>query len=179
MPTPSPWPSTAGAQDRTESAFWYSGAKAAAQAYGLVGNTAKAAEMNAIAGKIKASILDLLWDDAPADGGSGGGGATWAGCPACSAARCASATAAQYVTLPAGIVGGLHDFTVSAWVNPSQVGAWSRVFDFGTGTTANMFLTVSAGAARRGSRSPPRAAARSSGSTLPRNCPRTAGRISR
>jgi hypothetical protein len=51
----------------------------------------------------------------------------------------------EYVQLPDGIVGGLHDFTISAWVNPAQNSAWSRVFDFGTGTTANMFLTLSAG----------------------------------
>jgi hypothetical protein len=51
----------------------------------------------------------------------------------------------EYVNLPPGIVGGLHDFTVSAWVNPSQNSAWSRVFDFGTGTNNYMFLTVSAG----------------------------------
>jgi hypothetical protein len=51
----------------------------------------------------------------------------------------------EYVSLPSGIVSGLHDFTISAWVNPSQNSAWSRVFDFGTGTTANMFLTLSAG----------------------------------
>jgi Concanavalin A-like lectin/glucanases superfamily/NPCBM-associated, NEW3 domain of alpha-galactosidase/Lamin Tail Domain len=51
----------------------------------------------------------------------------------------------EYVNLPPGIVSGLHDFTISAWVNPSQNSAWSRVFDFGTGTTANMFLTLSAG----------------------------------
>jgi hypothetical protein len=51
----------------------------------------------------------------------------------------------EYVQLPDGIVSGLHDFTISAWVNPSENSAWSRVFDFGTGTTANMFLTLSAG----------------------------------
>jgi hypothetical protein len=51
----------------------------------------------------------------------------------------------EYVSLPDGIVSGLNDFTISAWVNPSQNSAWSRVFDFGTGTTANMFLTLSAG----------------------------------
>jgi concanavalin A-like lectin/glucanase superfamily protein/F5/8 type C domain-containing protein len=133
-----------GAQDRTESAFWYSGAKAAAQAYGLLGNTAKAAEMNALAEKIKASILSLLWDDAPADGGTGGE-ADVDRVPGVFGRALRLGETAQYVTLPAGIVSGLHDFTVSAWVNPSQVGAWSRVFDFGTGTTANMFLTVSAG----------------------------------
>ncbi len=52
-----------GAQDRTESAFWYSGAKAAAEAYALLGKDAKAAEMDAIAEDIKDAILTLLWDD--------------------------------------------------------------------------------------------------------------------
>jgi hypothetical protein len=51
----------------------------------------------------------------------------------------------EYVSLPTGIVSGLHDFTISAWVNPSSNAAWSRVFDFGTGTSNYMFLTLSAG----------------------------------
>jgi len=51
----------------------------------------------------------------------------------------------EYVDLPDGIVSGLHDFTISAWVNPSANSAWSRVFDFGTGTGDYMFLTLSAG----------------------------------
>jgi len=51
----------------------------------------------------------------------------------------------EYIELPGGIVSGLHDFTVSAWVNPAQNTAWSRVFDFGTGTNDYMFLTLSAG----------------------------------
>ena len=51
-------------QDRTESAFWYGGARAAAEAYGLLGNDAKAAEMTALADAMHAEIL-TLWDDAP------------------------------------------------------------------------------------------------------------------
>jgi hypothetical protein len=51
----------------------------------------------------------------------------------------------EYIALPDGIVGGLQDFTVSAWVNPAANTAWSRVFDFGTGTNDYMFLTLSAG----------------------------------
>jgi alpha-L-arabinofuranosidase len=47
--------------------------------------------------------------------------------------------------LPAGIVSGLNDFTISAWVRPTSLANWARVFDFGTGTTANMFLTDDAG----------------------------------
>jgi hypothetical protein len=51
----------------------------------------------------------------------------------------------EYVSLPTGIASGLHDFTISAWVNPSANTAWSRLFDFGTGTNNYMFLTLSAG----------------------------------
>jgi DUF1680 family protein len=52
---------------------------------------------------------------------------------------------AQYVSLPAGIVSGLTDFTIAGWVNPAQITTWSRIFDIGTGTGTYMFLTVSAG----------------------------------
>ncbi|HET9897380.1 MAG TPA: AbfB domain-containing protein [Streptosporangiaceae bacterium] len=51
----------------------------------------------------------------------------------------------EYAELPDGIVSGVHDFTISAWVNPSANSAWSRIFDFGTGTSNYMFLTLSAG----------------------------------
>jgi hypothetical protein len=51
----------------------------------------------------------------------------------------------EYVSAPAGIMQGVSDFTISAWVNPSANTAWSRVFDFGTGTNDYMFLTLNAG----------------------------------
>ena len=50
-----------------------------------------------------------------------------------------------YVSLPSGIMQGVSDFTISAWVNPSADTAWSRLFDFGTGTNDYMFLTLNAG----------------------------------
>jgi Alpha-L-arabinofuranosidase B, catalytic/Alpha-L-arabinofuranosidase B (ABFB) domain/Concanavalin A-like lectin/glucanases superfamily/NPCBM-associated, NEW3 domain of alpha-galactosidase/Lamin Tail Domain len=53
----------------------------------------------------------------------------------------------EYVNLPAGIVNGLSDFTVSAWVNPASNDTWARIFDFGTGTTVNMFMTINGGGA--------------------------------
>jgi alpha-L-arabinofuranosidase len=56
---------------------------------------------------------------------------------------------AQYVLLPEGIVDGLTDFTIAAWVNPSSISTWMRVFDFGTGETDYMFLTINAGSAPR------------------------------
>jgi Concanavalin A-like lectin/glucanases superfamily len=55
----------------------------------------------------------------------------------------------EYATLPAGVVSGLHDFTVSAWVDPAQNANWSRLFDFGAGTNDNMFLTLNDGNAIR------------------------------
>jgi hypothetical protein len=51
----------------------------------------------------------------------------------------------EYVALPEGIVSGLGDFTISAWLNPSATSTWSRIFDFGSGTGTNMFLTVDGG----------------------------------
>jgi hypothetical protein len=47
----------------------------------------------------------------------------------------------QYVTLPTGIVSALTNFSISAWLYQSLAGHGHRVFDFGTGTTVNMFLT--------------------------------------
>ena len=47
----------------------------------------------------------------------------------------------DYISLPDGVVDGLTDFTISTWINLDTISTWSRVFDFGTGTTVNMFLT--------------------------------------
>jgi hypothetical protein len=48
--------------DRAESAYQYSGALAAAQAYAQLGNTAKANEMRGIADRIRNAILTVLWN---------------------------------------------------------------------------------------------------------------------
>ena len=47
----------------------------------------------------------------------------------------------DYVRLPAGVVDGLTDYTISTWVNLNTITTWSRVFDFGSGTTISMYLT--------------------------------------
>jgi len=52
----------AGNLDRTESAYVYSNALAAVQAYQAVGNTAKATEMQAIADRIRNAIVSVLWN---------------------------------------------------------------------------------------------------------------------
>ncbi|HOK96619.1 MAG TPA: family 43 glycosylhydrolase, partial [Anaerohalosphaeraceae bacterium] len=51
----------------------------------------------------------------------------------------------DYVSLPTGVVSGLTNFTVAAWVYLDAVSSWSRIFDFGTGTNVNMFLTPRSG----------------------------------
>ncbi|MDR1799761.1 MAG: Ig-like domain-containing protein, partial [Bifidobacteriaceae bacterium] len=53
--------------DRTESAYLYSNAVAAANFYRLAGNTAKATEMDNLAASIKQAVLDVLWEDARSD----------------------------------------------------------------------------------------------------------------
>lgn len=55
----------------------------------------------------------------------------------------------QYVSLPAGVVSGLTDFTVATWMRLDTVASWQRVLDFGTGTKAYMSLTPSTRSAIR------------------------------
>lgn len=51
-----------GRMDRGEAAYQYSGARAAAQAYAMLGNTAKANEMNTLADQIQAAFVNVLWN---------------------------------------------------------------------------------------------------------------------
>ncbi|MEV5891939.1 galactose-binding domain-containing protein [Nonomuraea fuscirosea] len=51
-----------GRMDRAESAYQYSGALAAAQAYETAGNTAKAAELRTLATQIQNAIVNVLWN---------------------------------------------------------------------------------------------------------------------
>ena len=138
-------------QDRTESSYWYAEAQTAAQEYTFLGNKAKAAEMTTIANNIKSAILNNLWANGPVTNSAAN--------PACNATgnRVAGEIGnalnlcgtGEFVQLPNNIVSGLHDFTISAWVNPTAEPQWSRVFDIGTGTGVYMFLTVNAGAGPR------------------------------
>ena len=132
-------------QDRTETSYWYSAALAAAAEYTLLGNTAKAAEMNTIATNLKNAIMNTLWANGPINTGGGSGQATGPRATGRIGNALRLNGSGEYVSMPTGILSGLDNFTASAWVNPAANTAWSRVFDFGTGTTANMFLTVSAG----------------------------------
>jgi Concanavalin A-like lectin/glucanases superfamily/F5/8 type C domain len=137
-------------QDRTESSYWYAEAKTAAAEFTFLGDTAKAAQMNAIADKIKSAILTNLWADGPAtNSDTVGGKATGPRVAGEIGNAVPLAGSGDYVNLPANIVSGLSDFTISAWVKPNAIPTWSRVFDFGTGTGNYMFLTVNAGSGPR------------------------------
>ncbi|NUT48529.1 MAG: discoidin domain-containing protein [Saccharothrix sp.] len=52
----------AGNLDRAETAYVWSGASAAQQAYALIGNTAKASEMQALADRIRNGVVNTLWN---------------------------------------------------------------------------------------------------------------------
>ncbi|MDF2707354.1 MAG: hypothetical protein K0R62_3006 [Nonomuraea muscovyensis] len=51
------------ANERLEGAYVYANAMAAAQAYTLIGDPAKAAELRGVADKVRTGMLSLLWDD--------------------------------------------------------------------------------------------------------------------
>ncbi|MFD7710254.1 beta-L-arabinofuranosidase domain-containing protein [Streptomyces sp. NPDC059786] len=54
--------------------------------------------------------------------------------------------ASGHVRLADDLLAGAAAYTVAAWVRlDGQPGAWSRIFDVGTGVTANMFLTPLSG----------------------------------
>jgi len=55
-----------------------------------------------------------------------------------------------YVTVPAGILAGASAMTIATWVRIDTLATWSRVWDFGSSTSVNMFLTPrsSSGTAR-------------------------------
>ncbi|MEV0902523.1 beta-L-arabinofuranosidase domain-containing protein [Actinoplanes sp. NPDC049802] len=55
-----------------------------------------------------------------------------------------------HVSLPAGILAGVTAYTIATWIRIDVAATWTRVFDFGTGTGAYLFLTPrsSAGTAR-------------------------------
>jgi aryl-phospho-beta-D-glucosidase BglC (GH1 family) len=87
-----------------------------------------------------------------ADSGYGGNpgtlqsGATWV-VGAISNAVHLDGTANGYVSLPAGLISALNDFTISTWVKVGANATWARVFDFGSGTGTYMFLAPASGGA--------------------------------
>ena len=81
------------------------------------------------------------------DSSGGGRNATLVNSPSWIAGRINKAlslasASTQHATLPSGLVSTLADFTISTWVNLTTQATWTRVFDFGTGTTNYMFLAT-------------------------------------
>lgn len=52
--------------------------------------------------------------------------------------------AGGHVRLPGGIVSSMEQATISTWVYLFSNQTWARIFDFGSGTNVNMFLTPAA-----------------------------------
>ncbi|MGW0706587.1 beta-L-arabinofuranosidase domain-containing protein [Streptomyces sp. NPDC002643] len=48
----------------------------------------------------------------------------------------------QYIDLPAAVLGGSAEITLSVWVKPTHNANWQRVFDFGDNTTRYMYLAT-------------------------------------
>jgi autotransporter-associated beta strand protein len=46
-----------------------------------------------------------------------------------------------YVAITPGLMSSLNNFTIATWVKLNASAAWTRIFDFGTGTSNYMFLT--------------------------------------
>jgi DUF1680 family protein len=67
------------------------------------------------------------------------GGATWIAGRSGNAVNLSGSS--QYVSAPAGILAGATAFSIATWVRLDAITTWARLFDFGTGTSANMFLT--------------------------------------
>lgn len=72
------------------------------------------------------------------------GGAGWIAGRTGNAVNLSGSTA--HVALPSGILAGATACSVATWVRVDTIATWARVFDFGAGTTANMFLTPRSGA---------------------------------
>jgi hypothetical protein len=53
-----------------------------------------------------------------------------------------AAGSSQNAAFPNGIVSGLTDFTIAAWIKVNAFSTWQRIFDFGDGTANYMFLTT-------------------------------------
>jgi len=60
-----------------------------------------------------------------------------------------SSGSSQYISLPAGIVSALTNFTIETWVKLNTTANWTRIFDFGNNTTTYMFLTPQNGSTSR------------------------------
>jgi len=97
---------------------------------------------------VRNADTQLLADEAAgttlADATGNGNAATLAGSTSFVAGMGGNAVkfSGGYASLPTGIVSGLTDFTIAAWIKPDSLATWQRIFDFGSSTSSYMFLTT-------------------------------------
>jgi len=51
----------------------------------------------------------------------------------------------DYLRIPSGVIGGVDNMTIAAWVHWDGGNNWQRIFDFGDSTTRYLFLSPSSG----------------------------------
>ena len=111
----------------------------------------ESADSTAIAARSDSLVLHLKLDETGGTVASDSSGhalqATLLNGPAFAPGRLDNALAfskasSHHATLPVGVVSTLTDFTISAWVKPTSLDTWARVFDFGSGTGTFMYLTT-------------------------------------
>jgi len=145
-------PYTPLASGGTATSFADSGLSAATTYYYVVtatntgGESANSAEASATTSDLRVSLaFDETGGTTAADSAGDGYHATLVNGPVFATGALGNAVdldgVNDHLTLPTGVLNGLTDFSISLWVKPDTVTNWSRVFDFGTGTAVNMFLT--------------------------------------
>ena len=92
-------------QDRTETSFWYSGAKAAAEEHQMLGDDAKATEMSGIADNIKTGVINL-WANDPIS--TPGGAATGPRADGKIGKAVKLGGTGEWITLPNNVTGTLN-----------------------------------------------------------------------
>ncbi|BCU77169.1 LamG-like jellyroll fold domain-containing protein [Luteolibacter sp. LG18] len=110
--------------------------------------SAVTAEVSATAAEPPPGVL-LRFDETSgtvaADSSGNGWNGTVAGGATFSAGKFNNAVnlsgSSQYASLPTGVMAGYSNFTIATWVKVNSLSTWSRVFDFGSGTTNYLFLT--------------------------------------
>ena len=83
-------------------------------------------------------------DSAGSTPGTLAAGATWAAGYINNAVSL-NGSSTSYVSYPSGFISTLGDFSIAGWFKLNSVSSWARLFDFGTGTSVNMFLVPSQG----------------------------------
>ncbi|HEX9048634.1 MAG TPA: LamG-like jellyroll fold domain-containing protein, partial [Verrucomicrobiae bacterium] len=106
-------------------------------------------EVSAASAGGQTMLANYNFENTTADGSINGNDAELIGSPGYATGKYGSALslngAGQAALVPSGIMVGVTNFTIAAWVYWNGGNAWQRIFDFGNDTTSYMFLTPSSG----------------------------------